>query len=215
MPPAPPPNAPSYPANDPYGYDYGPTAGSAGAGSSGGSFLSSTDLLNYDLLTFEYVHSRPKEDALTSSNGLQLGLMVQIFKPLFIHGQFGWAAGSESGTREYDFTTTALGVGTYLPIASWFHIMGEAGVRYGKRDSKIERFDVAETSFYLRPALRLAPLPFLELQAGYTFSSTDEYDTALLDLTTYFRVFSHLDLSLGVDLGDEANHFTGGLRFRW
>ena len=215
MPPAPPPVSapPTYPG---YGSDM--SYGSPGYPSDS-SFNTSSgpSILSYGFLEGGYQYQQPKDSSLEGSHGVALALSVQLFKPLFIKAEFGWSLSNGGGrsSREYDFTSASLGAGLYLPIVDKFHLLAEVGGMYGKLDANLNRFSFTEGAIYARPALRFAPVEFLELQAGLTVTSSDSFDSMIFDVAAYFRLLSQLDLGINVDLGDEFTGFTGGIRFRW
>jgi hypothetical protein len=216
LPPAPPPVSapPTYPG---YGSDM--SYGSPGYPPADASFNASSgpNIINYGFLEGGYQYQNPKDSSLEGSHGLALSLSAQLFKPLFIKADFGWSMSSGGGSksREYDFTSAGLGAGLYLPIIDKLHFVAEAGGMYGKLDAERDSLSFTEGAIYARPALRFAPVEFLEFQAGVTVTSADSFDTIVVDLAAYFRVLSQLDLGLNVDLGDEFTGFTGGIRFRW
>lgn len=214
-PPAPPPTYPAYGTDMTYGSTgYAPMPTDPGFGGTGGT---DTSILSYGFLEAGYQFQKPKDSSLESAHGVGISLSAQLFKPLFINAGFGWTLsdGSGSKSKEYDFTSASLGVGLYLPIISKLHFVGEVGGIYGKLDAQRDSLSFTEGAVYARPALRFAPVEFLEFQAGVTVTSSDSFDTVIFDLAGYFRIFSQLDLGLNVDLGDEFTGFTGGIRFRW
>ncbi len=215
MPPAPPPVSapPTYPG---YGSDM--SYGSPGYPSDASFNASSApNILSYGFLEGGYQFQEPKDSSLEGSHGVALALSVQLFKPLFIKAEFGWSLSNGGGrsSREYDFTSASLGAGLYLPIVDKFHLLAEVGGMYGKLDANINRFSFTEGAIYARPAIRFAPVEFLEFQAGLTVTSSDSFDSMIFDVAAYFRLLSQLDLGVNVDLGDEFTGFTGGIRFRW
>lgn len=215
MPPAPPPVSapPTYPG---YGSDM--SYGSPGYPSDSSFNASSApNILSYGFLEGGYQYQQPKDSSLEGSHGVALALSVQLFKPLFIRADFGWSLSNGGGrsSREYDFTSASLGAGLYLPIVDKFHLLAEVGGMYGKLDANLNRFSFTEGAIYARPAIRFAPVEFLELQAGLTVTSSDSFDSMIFDVAAYFRLLRQLDLGINVDLGDEFTGFTGGIRFRW
>ncbi len=214
MPPAPPPGPPAT-------YDYyggGDMSYDSGGYDSGSTYSTAgPNILNYGFLEAGYNYRDPKNNGLEGSHGLGLTLSAQLFQPLFVKAGFGWSKSSGGGraSREYDFTHASLGVGLYLPLVSKFHFVGEVGGLYSKLDANRANLSFTEGAFYARPALRFAPTESIELQAGFTITSGDDFDTSIIDVSAYFRLLSQLDLGLGLDFGDEFTGFTGGLRFRW
>jgi hypothetical protein len=216
LPPAPPP--PPSAAPDPYAYrgGYGSAKNAGTYGEGDFSFDGSPGILNYNNISLGYRYMSLDEDALPGANGLTVDLMVEVTRHLFLRPRFTWVASNSKGNdRDYDFTQVSLGAGGYFPITSWLHLMGEGGFVYGKRDGRRARFDFDETALFVRPAVRVRPLPFLELQSGFTFTSADEFDSSIWDVQAFFRLLSQLDLGVAMDFGDMATGFTGGLRFRW
>ena len=218
MPPTPPPGPP--PSYDYYGggdYSYGSSGGSTAP--SGGASFSTTgpNILSYGFLEGQYQYVDPKESRLEGSHGIGLTLSAQLFQPLYLKAGFGWSKSNGGGasSKEYDFTNASLGVGLYLPILSKLHFVGEVGGIYSKLDATRESISFTEGAIYARPGLRFAPTEAIELQAGITISSADDFNSNVIDISAYFRVISQLDLGVGVDLGDEFTGFTGGIRFRW
>ena len=207
------PRPPTYPG---YGSDM--SYGSPGYPSDASFNASSApNILSYGFLEGGYQFQEPKDSSLEGSHGVALALSVQLFKPLFIKAEFGWSLSNGGGrsSREYDFTSASLGAGLYLPIVDKFHLLAEVGGMYGKLDANINRFSFTEGAIYARPAIRFAPVEFLEFQAGLTVTSSDSFDSMIFDVAAYFRLLSQLDLGVNVDLGDEFTGFTGGIRFRW
>ncbi len=175
-----------------------------------------SNMLSYGFLEGGYQYRNPDNDALDGSHGLAVTLSVQLFKPLFLKAEFGWSKGGSGSTaKEYDFTYASLGAGLYLPIISRLHIVAEAGGLYGKMDATKDSISFTEGAFYVRPALRFAPIDILELQTGVTLTSSDDFGSTIIDVSAYLRLIKQLDVGLGVDFGDEYTGFTGGLRFRW
>lgn len=221
LPPAPPPPQSSGLAPDPYAFSNGgPDTGynpPGYSGEPGGDFDSGSSMLSYGFLEGRYQYFNPSNSELKGAHGIAAALSAELFKPLFIRAGFGWSASgsSEKGTREYDFTTASLGLGAYLPIGSIFRLQIEGGGSYGKLDAGGRDFSFTEGAFYLRPALRIAPVDSFEFQAGLNLTSSAEFGSYTVDLSAFIRLISRLDLALGVDLGEEFNGFTGGLRVRW
>jgi hypothetical protein len=215
MPPAPPPvsSAPTYPG---YGSDMSYGAPGYPSDNSGFSNSGGPNIINYGFLEGGYQYQDPKNSSLEGSHGLAISLSAQLFKPLFIKADFGWSKSSGNNSGDYDFTSASLGAGAYLPLfTEKLHLLVEAGGQYGKIDAERDNLSFTEGAVYVRPAVRFAPLPFLEFQSGITFTSADEFDTFVVDVGAYFRVLSQLDLGLNLDFGDEFTGFTGGIRFRW
>jgi len=226
LPPAPPPPAPSssypsYPAyTDPYAYPGAGTQTTYGSPQNQGFGSIGTggpNIINYNFLQANYDYLSPKNSALEGDHGVSMALSAQLFQPLFIKAEFGWAKSGGGGavSREYDFTSVALGAGLYIPVAAKFHFLAEAGGIYGKLDANRDKLSFTDGALYLRPAVRFAPIEALELQAGVTVTSSDSFDSTIVDFSAFLRIFSQMDLGLGVDLGDEFTSFHGGIRFRW
>ena len=108
-----------------------------------------------------------------------------------------------------------MGAGLYLPISQRFHFLGEIGGVYTKLDATQSRFSLSDGAIYVRPAIRWQALNRLELQAGVTVTSADDFNNRVLDVNAYLALFEQFDLGLGADFGDEMNSFHGGVRFRW
>ncbi|MCB1228273.1 MAG: hypothetical protein KDK99_20875 [Verrucomicrobiales bacterium] len=212
--------APAYPGT---GYDpnYGAPAYSAPPqgmqyGAPSGTYYgnwASNQMLTYNYLVGEYRFMDPKNNGLDGASGIGLALSAQLFQPLFIKAQFSW--GSSSGKRSYDFSSVSMGAGLYLPISQRFHFLGEIGGVYTKLDATQSRFSLSDGAIYVRPAIRWQALNRLELQAGVTVTSADDFNNRVLDVNAYLALFEQFDLGLGADFGDEMNSFHGGVRFRW
>ena len=241
MPPAPPPTSapPTYPTYSPYSAPAYPTTGAGydpyaygapmpppaadpsygyGAPYGGGSGYGSVvgrPIINYGFLEGKYRFFNPTQDGIDGANGIGIALSAQLFKPMFLKGSFDWAKGTGDRDRSYDFAQVKGGAGLYLPIADKFHFLAEAGGIYSNLNTDDRFLDLGEVGLYVRPAIRWAPLQWLELQAGVTVSTMHDYNSKIVDLAAYFRIFSQFDLGVGADLGDEIDSFHGGVRFRW
>ena len=82
-------------------------------------------------------------------------------------------------------------------------------------DADTAKRSYTEAGVYVRPSLRYQMVDWLELQAGVTVTSMDDYDSKVLDIGGYFRVLPQLDVNLGMDFGDEIRSLRAGGRLRW
>ncbi len=174
-------------------------------------------LLTYGQLEANYSYIDLKDSSLDGGNGIDVSLMVQLFKPFFLHGEVNWVSGSGgSSSKDFDFSTIALGGGVFLPLfTDRVHLVLEAGGLYSSLSAEKDSLSFNDGAFYISPMLRVAVTNDLELQAGVTLTSADNYDTTTVDLGGYYRLFSWMDLGLGASLGDVTNTYHAGIRFRW
>ncbi len=194
------------------GYAPQPMPGPAVAG-----FGATGDMLSYGYLEGFYQYTDFKDDLLEGASGVGLSLSAELFKPLFIKGGFNWgtAGGGTDEKDGYDFNSVSIGVGAYVPITQRFHLLFDVGGAYYKLDADKESVAFSDGAIYVHPAIRIAATESLELGAGLTFSSSDDYGTMLFDVGAYWKMFSALDLKLGADFGEEHSAYKAGLRLRW
>lgn len=174
-------------------------------------------LLSYNYLEGQYRYTNPKGNDLDGSSGIGLELSAQLFQPLYIKGAFDWGSvgGGASSKSGYDFSSVSMGAGLYMPVLNNFHFTGEIGGTYAKLDAGKTSLSFSDGAVYVRPGVRFTPADFLELQAGVTVNSADTFDSKIIDVGAYMRVFSQMDLGLGADFGNESTSIKGGVRFRW
>jgi hypothetical protein len=177
-------------------------------------------MLTYNYLYGGYKYTDPKAQGLDGSHGLGVSLGVQLFQPFFIKASANWGSGDGGGAvgatdADYDFASISAAGGLYMPIFDNFHFLGELGVNYTSIDAQNTAVSFNDGSIFVRPAFRFQPISRLELQAGVTVSSSDNYDSRLLDLSAYWKLMNQFDVGVGGDFGDESNAFTLGVRFRW
>lgn len=207
--------APTYDGVD---YDFKPASmnnfNSAPAGGGDG-------LLTYNYVEAGYRYVDPRGNALDGNHGLGVALSLGLFQPFFVKASLNWGSGTGGNTvgsavnADYDFSTIALAAGAYMPITERLHFLGELGVVYANLDADRLGLSYTDAGVFVRPALRYQAAETLELQAGVTVSSADEYDSRILDFAAYLRVFPQLDLNVGADLGDQTRTLKLGARFRW
>lgn len=175
------------------------------------------DILSYGSLEGYYLFTDFKDSSLEGSHGFGVALSAELFKPLFIKGQFGWGS-SGGGSEEdggFDFNSFGLGGGAYLAISPRFHLLGEVGGKYANVDADEDSLSFSEGQFYVRPAIRFAIAPTFELQGGITLSSADDFDSTVIDLAAYWKVASMFDIGGGAGFGDSSTQIKAGIRLRW
>jgi hypothetical protein len=230
--PAPAPTYPSYPpagvgadvnyASSNYGYTAqpqpAPTSSYAGSGYGIGDSMRG-NLLTYGYLEGHFRYTDFEEADLDPTTGFGFAVSARLMNPFFIKGSFNWASqggdNDDDDNKGYDFSSISLGAGVYLPITPKFHFLGEVGGTYAKLSADEDELSFSNGAVYVRPAIRWTPVDAWEIQAGVTVSTADDFDSKIFDLSTYVRLFSIMDLGVGVDLGDESQSYRGGVRFRW
>lgn len=220
----PPPNALS--ALPPQGtspYGAPPPAPGAYGGTSDNSYGSAAlpGIVNFNYVEFNYRYIQPKNRGLDGANTIGGTLSVALFEPLFLKFGAFWGSGEGDGTAaatnsDYDFAAIQAAVGFHTQLVDRrLQFSGEAGLMYANLESTNNSVNFSDGSIYVRPALRFAATEAIELQAGVTVSSADEYDSKVFDLSSYIRVLPKFDVGIGGDFGDSTRGFRGNLRYRW
>jgi hypothetical protein len=176
---------------------------------------SGSSLLTYGQLEAQYRFTSFKKSSIQDSSGLEVGLMAQLFNPFFIHATVDWSSAGGSKSKSYDFSTISVGMGGYFALSDRFHVVAEVGGLYSSLSANKESLSFSDGAIYVNPYLRFAATNNLELQAGITLTSADNYDSSTFDLGGYYRLFSQMDLGLGAEFGDVTNNYHVGIRFRW
>jgi hypothetical protein len=178
-------------------------------------------MLNYQYLELGYRYRDPKGGAYDGSHGFGGSLVLELPATFFIKASMDWTSGSGdrsvAGVRnaDYDLSTISVGGGVYMAIKPNLHFVGEAGFLYANFDADRASRSFTEAGIYMRPSLRYQMVDWLELQAGVTVTSMDDYDGRVVDVGGYFRVLPQLDVNLGMDFGDEIRSLRAGGRLRW
>jgi hypothetical protein len=178
-------------------------------------------MLNYQYFEIGYRYLDPKGGDYDGSHGLGGALVVELPATFFIKAAMNWTSGSGersgAGVRnaDYDLSTISVGAGVYAAIKSNLHFVGEAGFIYANFDADTAKRSYTEAGVYVRPSLRYQMVDWLELQAGVTVTSMDDYDNRVLDFGGYFRVLPQFDVNLGMDFGDQNRTLRAGGRLRW
>lgn len=183
--------------------------------------VNGSNMLNYRYLEAGYRYVDPKGGELNGSHGLGVTLSIDLPAIFFVKGTFNWSSGT--GTKnvkgaanaDYDLSTISVAGGAHFPITDRLHFVGEIGLIYANLSSSGKNISYTDGGIYVRPSLRYQMTDWLELQAGVTVGSTDDYDSKLVDLGAYFRVFPQMDVNLGMDIGDENRVVRAGARLRW
>ncbi|TDU81329.1 hypothetical protein EI77_00633 [Prosthecobacter fusiformis] len=206
------------PAAPGYGYQQPATTNSWGGVQQS---MNGSNMLNYRYLEAGYRYVDPKGGELNGSHGLGVTLSMDLPTIFFIKGGFNWSSGtgkkSVRGASEadYDLSVITIGGGAYLAITNNLHFVGEIGLVYANLSSSGTSISYTDGGIYIRPSLRYQLGQRLELQAGVTVSSANDYDSKIVDFGAYFRVFHQVDLNLGLDMGDESRTVRAGARMRW
>jgi hypothetical protein len=176
-----------------------------------------SQMLSYGLLEGQYVLNTFKDKSLDSSSGVKLELTAQLFNPFFLHADFSWSSnsGSKQSGRAYDFSTIRVGGGGFFAITDRIHLVAEVGGLYSTLTAKKDALSFSDGALYINPTLRFAATDALELQAGVMMTSADKYNTRVIELGGYFKLFSQMDLGAGIDFGNLGSSYHAGVRFRW
>lgn len=188
-----------------YAANYGAPAGQPGG------------MLTYGQLSGSYIYRTFKDKSVDASHGLALSLTAQLFNPFFLRGTFDWSSGNGKGLSKegYDFTKVSIGGGAYFQITPQLHIVGEIGGMYSSLSANKDSVSFTDGAIYVNPYLRFAATEALELNLGVLLSSADKYNSRVLELGGYYRMFSAMDVGFGAALGDQQNDYHLGVRFRW
>jgi hypothetical protein len=176
-----------------------------------------SQMLSYGNLEGRVIRNTFKDKSIDASNGLQLELMAQLFNPFFLHADFAWSGSAKTGskTNSYNFSTIRIGGGGFFAINDRLHLMAELGGMYSSLSAKKDALSFSDGALYVNPTLRFAATEQMELQAGVLMTSADKYSSRVFELGGYWKLFSQMDLGLGLDLGNQGSSYHAGVRFRW
>ena len=181
-----------------------------------GSLAPATNsMLTYGALEASYSRTTFKDDKIDPTNGIELGLMAELFKPLFLHATFSWGASSSTSKTKFDFSNVTIGGGAYIPLSEKFHFVCELGGLYSNLSASKSKLSFSDGAIYVSPSIRFAATDEFELRAGLTATSADNYDARILNLGAYYRLFSQMDVGLNAGFGDQTSTYDLGVRFRW
>lgn len=183
--------------------------------------MSGSNMINYRYIEANYRYVDPRGGDLNGSHGLGVTLSIDLPTMFFVKGSFNWSSGE--GTKnvrgaakaDYDLSVITIGGGAFIPLTDKLHFVGEVGLVYANLSSSGRNVSYTDGGIYVRPSLRYQMVDWLELQAGVTISSADDYDSKVIDFGAYFRVFPQMDMNIGMDLGDETRTMRAGARLRW
>ncbi|HEY1082563.1 MAG TPA: hypothetical protein VGE29_09895, partial [Prosthecobacter sp.] len=183
--------------------------------------MNGSNMLSYRYIEATYRYVDPRGGDLDGSHGLGVTLSIDLPTIFFVKGSFNWSSGS--GTKnvrgaadaDYDLSVITIGGGAYVAITDRLHFVGEIGLVYANLSSSGRNISYTDGGIYVRPSLRYQMVDWLELQAGVTVSSANDYDSKVVDFGAYFRVFPQMDMNVGMDLGDETRTLRAGARLRW
>ena len=181
------------------------------------------NLVNFNNLEVFYRYVDPKNKDLDGAHTIGGALTIALFNPLYLKFGASWGSGP-GGTggvggatkADYDFASIQAGAGFHTALINdRLTFVAEAGLIYSSLRATNSALSFSDGSIYIRPALRFTPFDFMEVQAGVTVTSSDRYDSKVLDLSTYFRLLPMFDIGVGADLGDTSRAFRTSLRLRW
>jgi hypothetical protein len=181
----------------------------------------SPSMLNYKYVEAFYRFTDPKDSEMNGSHGLGVALVMDLPTIFFLKGTFTWNSGSGEKTAkaaanaDYDLSTITIGGGAFMPITQKLHFVGEVGLVYANFQADGINKSYTDGGLYVRPSLRYQVLDWMEVQAGVSVASTDDYNSKVIDVGGYFRVMPMFDLNIGADFGDQSRGFKAGGRLRW
>ncbi len=181
----------------------------------------SPSMLNYKYVEAFYRFTDPKDSEMNGSHGLGVALVMDLPTIFFLKGSFTWNSGSGEQTArgaanaDYDLSTITIGGGAFMPITQKLHFVGEVGLVYANFQADGINKSYTDGGIYVRPSLRYQVLDWMEVQAGVSVASTDDYNSKVFDVGGYFRVMPLFDLNIGADFGDQSRGFKAGGRLRW
>jgi hypothetical protein len=181
-----------------------------------GGMNAAQNMLTYGTLEGFYQYTQWKTPGIDDTHGMGVSLMAELFDPFFVHGAFTWGSGNGSALPStYNFSTVSVGGGGHFAITDRFHLRGEIGGIYASLAADKTAVSFTDGAIYISPGIRFAATESLELQAGLTATSADKYDSKIFDLGAYYKLFSQMDVGVGLTRGDETNAYKAGVRFRW
>ncbi len=181
-----------------------------------GAMFAPQSMLTYGTLEGFYQYTQWKTAGIDDAHGMGLSLMAELFNPFFIHGAFTWGTGNGAALpSSYNISTVSVGGGGHLAITDRFHLMGEIGGIYASLSADKTNVSFSDGAVYISPGIRFAATESLELKLGLTATSADKYDSKVLDLGAYYKIFSQMDVGVGLTKGDETKAYKAGVRFRW
>lgn len=184
--------------------------------STGSSYGSSNSLLGYQSLEVRYVYNDFKgDDRLEGDSGFGVDLKLELMKPLYLRFGLDRITSKTPEAEDLDLTTFSVAGGAFIPIGNRFHIFGEVGARYDYVSEELENISTDDFYLYVRPGVRFAVTDKLELALSLLFTNTDNLNERVIELNAYYAMLSWLDVSAGIDFGDEVNSFHLGGRWRW
>ncbi|MBL9116852.1 MAG: hypothetical protein JNJ83_17730 [Verrucomicrobiaceae bacterium] len=189
-----------------------PTLGTTSGLGRGGS------MLTYGLLEGFYRYTTFETEGLDGAHGVGISLSAELFRPFYVRGGFDWGTGNGSALgkgQSYDFNTISIGGGAYFAVSDKFHLFAEVGGMYTNLNATKSSLNFSDGAVYITPGLRFAATESLELDLSVTATSADEYDSRVVDLSGYYKLFSSMDVGLGTGFGNETRSFFAGVRFRW
>lgn len=179
-------------------------------------------IINYDNVEVFYRYVDPESSSLDGAHTIGGALTIALFNPLYLKFGASWGSGGSNATvagaanADYDFATVQAGAGFHTSLINErLTFVTEVGMIYSNIKADNTNLGFSEGAVYVRPGLRFTPFDWLELQAGVLVSSADKYDSKVVDVTSYFRVFPMFDIGVGGDFGDATRAFRTTLRFRW
>jgi hypothetical protein len=182
----------------------------------GAATFAPTNMLTYGTLEGFYQYTKWNEPGIDASHGMGLSLMAELFDPFFLHGSFSWATGNGAALPStYNISTVSVGGGGHFAITERFHIMGEIGGIYASLSADKTNVSFSDGAIYISPAIRFAATESLELKLGLMATSADKYDSKAIDFDAYYKLFSQMDVGVGLTRGDETKAYKAGVRFRW
>lgn len=206
---------PQYPY-DPYNPTPQPRQNYNTYSTSGNSYGSSNQLLGYQSLEVNYIYNDFKDDdQLEGDSGFGVDLKLELMKPLYLRFGLERITSSTPEAEDIDLTTFSAAGGAFIPLGNRFHIFGELGARYDYVSDELETITTDDFYVYIRPGIRFAATDKLELAVSVLFTNTENFDERVIEVNAYYAMLSWLDISAGIDFGDDINSYHLGGRWRW
>jgi hypothetical protein len=161
------------------------------------------DMLKYSYLEAGWIHL--DVDNVGSSDGGYLDLSYEVAPRFTIDGSFTLLRG------DFDEEDYAIGIGTYIPVCKYFHLVGRTGYSHNEFE------DGNSNAWYITPGFRALLGCNLELWGKVYFVVDEDEESFSFGGGITYHFNENYGLSTGYAFSEDNDAWSAqaGLRFQW
>ncbi|HWB03730.1 MAG TPA: hypothetical protein VG796_11955 [Verrucomicrobiales bacterium] len=177
-------------------------------------------LISYSHVELLYQYTDFNGGELDDGSGATLRFEYEVMKPVYVTADVDYLSYDYGRGFDGEQWRISLGAGGHISLTGNIDLAGDAGFVYSNESSDpigatIARRDEDGSGWFMRPHFR-AKWGCFTVHAGASLYDVDSHNDGWSGYgRLYYQITPSLDLTAGASFGDEADVFSGGVRWRF